>query len=388
MRILYVDQTGKLGGGEVALLPWLLRAAEGARVVLFTDGPFRELIEQAGIPVDVIEQSSLAGHRRESGLSAMLGVLPGMLRIRKRLAALAREADLLYANSQKAFLVSALAKRRGQPLIWHLRDIMTADHFSPLMRRVAVSFGNRFASVVITNSQATADSFIAAGGRPEKVHVVHDGVSHIPFDHVDVPSVQALRKAICPPETPLIGVFGRLSHWKGQHIVLEAMSGLPELQVVFIGDALFGEDEYAASLHRRAAQPDLAGRVHFTGFRRDIPEWMKAVDIVLHSSTAPEPFGLVIVEGMLAGRPVIATRAGGAVEIIEDGVSGLLVDPGSAESIRVAVRRLCSDKCLVEQLSQKGRHRAETMFSVEKMAEGTENAVRSAFHVTDLHPRI
>jgi glycosyltransferase involved in cell wall biosynthesis len=104
-----------------------------------------------------------------------------------------------------------------------------------------------------------------------------------------------------------------------------------------VGDALFGEQAYAATLHARAAQPDLAGRVHFLGFRSDIPALMCSMDIIAHTSTAPEPFGLVIVEAMLARRPVIATAAGGALEIVLRQQTGLLVAPGSIAELHDAL---------------------------------------------------
>ena len=376
MKILYVDQTGKLGGGELAILPWLREQRDGACVVLFEDGPFRELIEECGIPVHVLSYGSLKNLRRESGLISVLRALPTFLSFRRDLSKMASGYDLLYANSQKAFFTAALAKRRGQPLIWHLRDILTADHFSTVLRRIAIFFANRFASLVVVNSYATADSFIAAGGLKSKVRVVHDGVSSLPFDHVDPGTVSALRKEFQHGTEPLIGIFGRLSPWKGQHILLDALSSIPNAQVVIVGDALFGEESYAASLKARAEKTDIHGRVNFLGFRRDIPALMKSMDIIVHASTSPEPFGLVIVEGMLSGKPVIATRAGGAAEIIEDKKSGLLVSPGSVPEMRSALLSLIANADDVKRLAETGRSRALESFSLELMFSGLSKAIR------------
>jgi glycosyltransferase involved in cell wall biosynthesis len=367
MKILYVDQTGQLGGGELALLPWLQAHHDNAHVVLFEDGPFRSLLEDAGVAVTVLAQQNVKTIRRESGLSSILSTLPAFTSLRSRLAKLAAGFDVLYANSQKAFLLSAFARRRGQPLIWHLRDILTADHFSSTLRRIAIFAGNHFATLIIVNSQATADALIAAGGHAHKIRVVHDGVSPLPFDSVEPKTIAALRSEIGSGTHPTIGVFGRLSPWKGQQILLEAISGIPNAHAVLVGDALFGESEVAEALKLRAAQPDLAGRVHFLGFRRDIPTLMKAMDIVAHTSTSAEPFGLVIVEGMLAGKPVIATRAGGAMEIIEDGGSGLLVTPGSVEELRLAIEWLLAYPDAALTLAETGRQRAREVFSLERL---------------------
>lgn len=374
MKILYVDQTGQLGGGELAILPWLRAHSEGAHVVLFEDGPFRPLIEECGIPVDVFTLDTLKGVRRESGVRSILSALPAFASLRGRLAGLAAGFDLLYANSQKAFLLAALSKRRGQPLIWHLRDILTAEHFSPILRKLAVFAGNRYASVIIANSHATAESFVAAGGLRHKVRVVHDGIDPQPFDSIAPEAIAALRKEIGSESSSMIGIFGRLSPWKGQHILLDAISAIPGAHAILIGDALFGESAYAEDLKLRATQPDIAGRVHFLGFRRDIPALMQAMDIIVHASTSPEPFGLVIVEGMLARKPVIATRAGGAIEIIQEGESGMLVTPGSISELRTAIERLLSDPVATERLSRDGRRRAE-MFSLEALFQGISTVI-------------
>ncbi len=370
MKVLYVDQTGALGGGEIAILPWICHARAGASVILFEDGPFRDMLEQCGVPVEILTINNLRGIRRESDIGALFRIVPTFLRLRTRLAAKASDFDIVYANSQKAFLVAALSRHKRQPLVWHLRDILTAEHFSPVLRRIAVGFGNRFATVVITNSQATADAFVAAGGKRSKVRVVYDGVSPEPFDRVNPAEVQALRRELGGESAILVGHFGRISHWKGQHILLEAIRELPDVHAVLVGDALFGESDYAGKVRALASVPELRGRVRFLGFRRDIPALMKSMDLVVHTSTAPEPFGLVIVEGMLANRPVIATAAGGALEILgcgSKGNLGLLTAPGSVGELRSAIRWLLDHPGEGEQLAAHARKRAFEKFSLEQL---------------------
>ncbi len=374
MKILCIDQTGQLGGGEIALLPWLKANAGDVTMLLFEDGPFRPLLEASGLRVHVLSSVGLKGVRRESGLASMTSILPAFLRLRRAVAAIASGFDVLYANSQKAFLVAALARRRGRPLVWHLRDILTAEHFSPLMRRVAVWAGNRYATTILANSNATADAWVAAGGARSKITVVHDGVSPLPFDSVSESTVAGLR-ASYSGGAPLVGLFGRLSHWKGQHVLLEALATMPGVHAILVGDALFGEDAYAAALRERAGRGDLAGRVHFLGFRSDVPALMKSVDLVVHTSTAPEPFGLVIVEGMLARRPVIATRGGGATEIIRDAKEGVLIEPASVAELKAAIGSLLGDAERRHQLACEGRRRAERDFSEEAMIAGIQVAL-------------
>ena len=369
MRVLYVDQTGLLGGGELSLLDWLRISPQAARVVLFGDGPFRNNLEELGISVEILPVASISGVRRESGILDVLSTVPAWNGVRKRLSHSAVWADVLYANSQKAFFAAALARRRSQPLIWHLRDIMSEEHFSLFLRKTAVIMGNSFASRIIVNSQASADAYVAAGGRSDLLALVPDGIDPAQFDGLDKNAIHKLRESFCPSTTFLVGIFGRLADWKGQHLLLEAISALPGVHLCVVGDALFGEQPFAQALKARAAQPDLAGRVHFLGFRRDIPELMQCMDVIVHASVSAEPLGRVIIEGMLARKPVIATRAGGASEIIVSGRSGLLVAPGSVSELVSALESVRDHPEFAAALAASGRQRAEDAYSLQGMGK-------------------
>jgi glycosyltransferase involved in cell wall biosynthesis len=234
-----------------------------------------------------------------------------------------------------AALAGALARR---PVVWHLRDLLTADHFGASQRRLATAVANRFVARVIANSRATAEAFIAAGGRPELVTVVYNGIDPAPFEAVTEANLDRLRGELGLNGAPTVGVFSRLAPWKGQHVLLEALVDLPDVHALFVGDELFGADEgYGSHLRARAAGLGVDERAHFLGFRRDVPALMRLVDVVAHTSTAPEPFGRVIVEAMLAGTPVVATDAGGASELIEQGRTGVLIPPDDAPALREAL---------------------------------------------------
>ncbi|MEL6985833.1 MAG: glycosyltransferase, partial [Actinomycetota bacterium] len=177
--ILFLDQTGALGGGEFALRDVVQPHRANSRVVLFADGPFRELLEADGVAVTVLEPGGATGRalaiRRESGPLSALTTGPALLSLARQVADLARDHDLLYANSQKASLVGAAASRlSGVPLVIHLHDLLIPDHFRALHRRLSVAAANR-ARRVIADSAATATAFVAAGGRADRVDVVHYG---------------------------------------------------------------------------------------------------------------------------------------------------------------------------------------------------------------------
>jgi len=377
VKILFVDQTGQLGGGELSLLDVIRNSKHDVEIALFSDGPFRDALDKINVRVHLLSLGKLGEIRREATIGSAILALPRMIALRRELATLARGFDVIYANSQKAFLMGALARRKGQVLIWHLRDMLTAEHFSPLMRRAAVLAGNFSASAVVVNSKATRDSFIEAGGNGSKAVVVYNGLSPEPFDAVTEDAAEQIRNELGLKDKFVAGVFGRLTPWKGQHVAIDAISQLPDAHLLIVGEALFGEQAYADELRNQARSSGVEDRVHFLGFRSDIPALMKTADVVIHSSTAPEPFGRVIVEAMLAGRPVIATRAGGVVEIVEDDKTGLLVSPGSSQELSDALKRLKTDSQVSRRLASAGKEKACRVFSLDAMMVGIEKVITS-----------
>jgi glycosyltransferase involved in cell wall biosynthesis len=335
MRILYIDQTAELGGAEFSLFSEVTGLPYQATVILFQDGPFKTMLQEAGITVEVLHLSKRAtGVRKKDGLGRVLFAIPAVVWLVLLVAGRARRHDLIYANSQKAFVVGALAAiLTGRKLVWRLRDVLAPSHFGWLLSNTAVRLANWKASKVIANSAATGRAFVAAGGAERLVAVAYPGIDPAPFDRVTQAEVAAARAELAAGESKLVGIFGRLCHWKGQLVFVEAISQLPDVVGVIVGGPLFGEEAFEAALRVRIAELGIAGRVRMLGFRRDVPCLMKAMDVIVHASTAPEPFGRVVVEGMLAARPVVATRAGGVVEILRDGETGFLVSPGDPAAL-------------------------------------------------------
>jgi glycosyltransferase involved in cell wall biosynthesis len=166
------------------------------------------------------------------------------------------------------------------------------------------------------------------------------------------------------------GIVGRLAPWKGQHIFLEAFArAFPsgDERAVIIGSAMFGEDGYGQALVDRVATLGLDGRVDFRGFRDDVVTELAQLDILVHASTIPEPFGQVVVEGMAAGLAVIAADAGGPREIVDDGVNGVLSPPGDVGTLARLLQDLASDPQRRRRLGDAGRRRAAD-FSPERVA--------------------
>jgi len=177
-----------------------------------------------------------------------------------------------------------------------------------------------------------------------------------------VPAAKLRARYQLPENAFLIGCFSRLAHWKGQHVLLQALESIPNAHGVIVGSALFGEDEYAQLLQLQADVPALRGRVHFLGFQADVASLMVAMDVVVHTSIAPEPFGRVIVEAMLARRPIVASRAGGALEIITHAVDGLLVEPDNSAALASAINNLRATPDLNKAIVSQGYIRAKDFF--------------------------
>jgi glycosyltransferase involved in cell wall biosynthesis len=333
MKILFLDQSGSLGGAELCLVdiakPW----RENCLVALFADGPFKRLLDQQQIPAKVLTTQAIQV-RKESSLIQGLNSLGQLMPLVLKVAQLSCEYDLIYANTQKALVVGAMASLLcRRPLVYHLHDILSIEHFSPINLRLAITLANRFASLVIANSESTQSAFVTAGGNPARVNVVYNGFESMPYLNGQTTRT-AFREQLGLESLFVVGHFSRLSPWKGQHVLLDALLRCPEEVVaVFVGDALFGEQDYAANLLQQVDALGLAHRVKFLGFRCDVPELMAACDLVAHTSTAPEPFGRVIVEAMLCQRPVIAVSAGGAVELVEHGETGWLCPSGDSQAL-------------------------------------------------------
>ena len=378
-RVLFVDHAGVLGGAELYLLDIVRAMKDQAHVVLFENGPFYDRLKQEGISADVLRASNaVMGVERTGGRLDDLKAIPGILQMVLQLRKMAREYDILYANSQKALVIGSLAgKAAGRPVIWNLHDILTADHFSGAHRKLGVFLANQFVDHVIVNSQATMNAFEESGGDIDKTSIIYNGIDASRFDTIDAHEVQELRTSLGLSQCKIVGVFSRLTPWKGQHILLESLAHLPDVHALLVGGALFQDDlSYERSLRNLAEQMGITERVHFLGFRDDVPRLMKAVDIVLHSSTSPEPFGRVIVEGMLAHKPVIATGAGGAKEIIKDGVDGILIPPNNPMAMVSAIKRLISDPERTDTIARNGYHMARERFSIESIVQKVENQIR------------
>jgi len=371
MRILYFDNTAALGGGEIALLH-LVAALDRERfepvVVLASEGPLHEKLVSAGIETHVLLLAPGVVQTRKDSLGSGSLLKAGLIvRALLYVVRLARfiakqHIDLVHTNSLKADVIGGCAARLARvPVVWHIRDRIADDY---LPRKVVAVFRWLLRVVpncVIANSEATFRTLQLPTGTNANVvasGVVHDGVA---------PMLETAARLAS--EDPLIGIVGRISPWKGQHIFLRAAATVrerfPRARFQIIGSALFNEAEYEKEVRTLAETLGLSDVVEFTGFRQDVLELIARLDILAHASTTGEPFGQVVAEGMIAGKPVVATNGGGVPEIIEDGISGMLVPMDDAPALAAAILWLMENPEKAQEIANAGRQRILNHFTIE-----------------------
>ncbi|MBD2202550.1 glycosyltransferase family 4 protein [Calothrix sp. FACHB-1219] len=371
LKILFLDQSGKPGGAELCLIDIAKPYRDRCLVGLFADGSFKTLLQENHIPVEVLTDRSIQVKKGSSffqSLRSLQQIIPLIIKVINR----AKNYDLIYANTQKALVIGAIASFFARrPLVYHLHDILSKEHFSLSNRRIAVNLANRFASLVIANSQASQSAFIEAGGRKELTTVIYNGFDPKIYQTSEF-DVRQLQQELGLVGKFVVGHFSRLSPWKGQHILIDALVQCPQqVTVILVGEALFGEQNYVQQLHQQITDLGLENRVKFLGFRSDIPQLMAACDLVAHTSTFAEPFGRVIVEAMLSGTPVVASKAGGAIELIKPGINGYLFQPEDSQELAQVITA-----CL------KQRHNSTTM------AHNARRMATQRFDVTNINQQI
>ena len=332
------EPTECLGGSEViAVLALDQLRANGFRVVLAcpSDTALTRVAAARGIGVRPCE--FLALHRSKD-IRIVLRHLLSFVAVGRALTRVCREdrVDVVHAFSVIAALYALIpAMFVRVPFVVHVQD---AQPPRPL-RRAALRLLGRRATRLICVSEAVADMLREIGVQAEKLVVVHNGVEGRFLEQ------RAPRSVGFDGPGPRIGLFAHIIPWKGHEVFLDAATLLlrrfPSARFYLVGGRLAGvSEEYVDSLRARSAAPPLAGRVELTGACSDVVPWMAAMDVIVHTSVAPEAFGLVICEAMALGKPVIATDCGAPRELITDGTTGYLAPPGDAAALARTLERV------------------------------------------------
>ncbi|MFC4128052.1 glycosyltransferase family 4 protein [Nocardia rhizosphaerae] len=334
-RVVFVAHTGNASGAEKVMLDLVgLAVARGIRVeVVCPAGPL-----SARLPAEVghvpIPELGLTGQRGLARCGAALVMFWHWVLAARALRGLIRDGRTdVVVNSTMALPAVALSGSRRRSTIWLVHDVLASTRQFAVARLGKLTAGR----AVAVSERAAAP--VRALGYP--VEVAWLGV---PWP-VEPAPVVARRPAV-------IGILGVITAWKGQHVLLEAVAELPELTVEIAGTALPGDELYLATLHERAAAPDLAGRVRFVG-QVDALSTIRGWDVLVSASVLPEAGPLVVLEAMSLGVAVVATDHGGNAT---DDVA-LCVRPDDPIALRAALRRLLDDQGLRDRLRDAGRAR-------------------------------
>ena len=371
-HVVFVGHVARLSGGELALLRTLpaLLPYLTVTVVLAEDGPLVGALTALGVRVVVLPLADAVRNTRRSQVTRVpLGQAWTLAAYVLRLARLLRslDADLVHTNTLKAALYGGLAGRLARlPVVWHVRDRIAADYLPGPAVAAVRGLAWLLPSAMIANSQATLAT-LPSGRR-------WGGLAASVVPNALVPD-NVVRPELSPPgrgEVFTVGVVGRLSPWKGQQVFLAAVAqAFPDrcVRARLIGSAMFGEDAFEEALREQVRDLGLTETVEFRGFRDDVWAELAELDLAVHCSTLPEPFGQVVLEAMAAGVAIIASAEGGPAEIITHGVDGWLVAPRDAAALAVALRTLAEDEQLRARLAAGGQCTAAT-YTAERTAAG------------------
>ena len=391
-RILYVEQPAFVGGAVISLYE-LVRGLDTSLyepiMLFYGPNPYREQFRALGVKVITLSEQAptatpSAGSQRDiaaslsrygnwlaTGYRAAQEVYVATRRdwpLARRVAHVIRNKaiDLVHHNnSLRGNRATVMAARlAGVPQVCHMR--MSLSRLSFFKRSLA-----RFVNAFIYISKAVERSCRNQGIAADKGQVVYNPINVEVFGQPD--GVGELRAEFgLAAQDQLISNIGRLDWWKGHEYFLQAMAEVvqsqPDTKALIVGepDSSHLSQAYYQRLQQLVTDLQLSHHVIFTGFRTDVPRIMAASDIVVHSASEPEAFGRVIVEAMAAGRPVIATAAGGVLDIIEDQVTGLLVPPKNGALMAKAVQQLLQNREQARMIGQRAQQVAKERFSVKQ----------------------
>lgn len=381
MRIAFIATAAFIGGAERVLIDLVagvrrVRPEWRSLVVCPGRGPLVDrsaalgaecLVVEMPHPLAQLGESGLDGRAGSasliaSGLQLGLGAAATPLYMRRLRAALEAFApDIVHSNGVKAHVLAPWIAG-GVPVLWHLHEYVGSR---PVSKTVLHTSAARIRAVVAVSRSVADDARDALGVEP---YVIENAVDLEEF----APDGSALdldRLVGLSPdrEAVRVGLVGTFARWKGHEILLRALAVLPpELRVraYVIGDAIYttaGSQWTPSALQALTATLGLSGRVGFTGFL-PAPSALRALDIVVHPATAPEPFGMALAEAMACGRAVITTAQGGAREIVDSDQTALVVPPADVAALASAIATLARSSALRQRLGESARCAAEARF--------------------------
>lgn len=389
MRITFLSPVGEVGGAERVMLGLIAHLNRDHQVsaVLMADGPLAALIRSLGVPVEVMPLPA-AWQSMGDSQPVMRTLLCGALRtpfyywqlrgyvrrLQARLEAL--QPDIVHSNGMKAHLIGAWSKPRDARLIWHVHDYVGRRRLGRRLLRAASSR----ATAAVAVSRSVAVDLQRSLPRLHVVTVANfvDARHFRPGEAAGV--LLDERAGLTPAATDVLrlGLVATYAVWKGHRLFLDALRGIVDvlgdqhIRGYIIGGPIYRTDRSQvteADLRRQIAELGLTACVGLVPFQSDPRDAYRSLDVVVHASTQPEPFGLTIAEAMACGKAVAVARAGGAEEIVTDGENGRLYQAGDARSLVETLLVMVGDPELRSRLGRRARITIEEEFNVETAVE-------------------
>lgn len=359
MRILHVDHSPLLGGAERSVLE-LARAQQAAGhsvvVAVGQRGAFSETLTAAGVEWRDLEWSERYVNATRVGRSwDLLAGLPDVARaaggLRRLIVRL--RPDVVQAHTRKAQLVATLATAGvDSAFVWHLRDDLPSR--APL--RASITLAMRRADHAVALSDWLIRSYESRGAVPRSGRIgrVPSGIDATALTALSTPWLDGRRP-------PVVGYVGQIARWKAPHLLVDAAEQLADVEATFriIGGVWFPAAEWAYGqwLERRLARAGESARIDWRGATARPEEAFAQIDLLVHTSVEPEPFGRVLVEAMAGRRPIVALNRGAARELLDDSTA-VLVDEPDGRAIAGAVRALLAHPDQARQQAERAAGRA------------------------------
>lgn len=369
--LIYIHGSAELYGSDKVMLNLAcacLADGDFAPVVLLhEDGPLRRALIDAGVEVHVGSVAKIS--RAMFGLAAPLRLAQAARSACADLDAVAagRAVGLVYSNTLAVLGGAVWARRRKLPHLWHVHEIIRKPW---AVQRGLAWLANRLSDAVICNSQQTAAWLLSQEpGLKSRCHVVFNGMPDFPAPRPEQARIFRSRMGAAADDV-LVTVAGRLNHWKGQDLLIEALHQLrlqgkgERLRLAIVGDVYAGQHVIRERLLQQVEQSGLQERVQFLPFVTDIQSVWMATDIAAVPSLEPEPFGMVAIEAMACGLPVVAAAHGGLLDIVTPEETGLLFQPCNAQALALALDRLAGDAVLRRRMGLAGAARQQANFSM------------------------
>jgi glycosyltransferase involved in cell wall biosynthesis len=355
-RLLAVSATGLVSGAERVLLRALTAARDRGWTVRCAapDGPLAAALRAAGIERTRIPELKPPPGK---GARAVVALAATALRAAKPLRRASADADVILVNGLLALPALRVA-RPGRPVAWLVHDVITRRDWLTLLR---------LSGHVVTRAIAVSH----AAATPLRVRgidtvVVPNGTAW-PVDPAPLPD---------PTRPPVVGIGALITWWKGHDVLLDAMALLPgHIKLEVMGGHFPADAEFVERLEKRAAMPDLVGRVSFLGHVVDPIARLRTWSVAVNASTEPEAASLAVLEALSVGVPLVATDLGGNPEEVGD--AGVLVPPGDPAALATAIRSLLEDTSLAMSCRRAGPARVASRFVLDRQVVALLDAVAS-----------